>query len=674
MRAEPSILQATGRSRFLAFALSLFLALAAAAAGGIRWNDSANDAFPEAVAAWSAATKQAQREAGRKAMRRLRRAAKRGEKRFVIPPGHYRFEPEDAGALVLKDLRDFEIVGEGATFWMGLARKPGQRFWGLRFVRCRDVTLRGLTLDCDPLHLLQAEIVALHPKTKAIDFRYDATPGYLPLELADRLERQVVLVFYDRSGRPLPMQRETVSQPIQHVGGAVHRLVCDQGFFAVDPASRAAGLAPGHFVAINLRGIGPLSSLGCGGLLVEDVTVYHAPGAVSEDRGPGGNVYRRLRIVRRPDTQRLVAACRGATISGMMRRGPTYEACEFAHAGDDFINVHGFWAIVWKVVSPAELRVIQPFRGIFAQGSTVRFHAPRTVRLLGSAKVTALAEITDREQVAEARRAYHELEAKAMPHCFLFRVTTREPLPDGVGRLALVECDDAAGRGYRVRDCRLHDNPARAVFLRGSGIIEGTRIENCHGIQITAPRLPLEGNFPRGIVVRNNSLIDCAVAARGPRRVLIGAISVARVGFGTIDDTTVARDITIEGNTIVRPGAAGIFVTHADGVRIRHNTIIDPGSRAPLRSARRFLGRTVSHGIYIDAARRVLLEGNRFQTDRSPTSSLRSASGPTATRVTSRSDRLRLDKPSLDAENSWGGRSTGRPAVDARRQHEAGHL
>ncbi|MBI5833998.1 MAG: hypothetical protein HZB16_17025, partial [Armatimonadetes bacterium] len=67
--------------------------------------------------------------------------------RVVIPPGVYRGGPEGNGAchLVWRGIANLEIVADGVTL---VCTKPTR---ALGLDHCRDVTIRGLTIDYDPL-------------------------------------------------------------------------------------------------------------------------------------------------------------------------------------------------------------------------------------------------------------------------------------------------------------------------------------------------------------------------------------------------------------------------------------------------------------------------------------------------------------------------------------------
>ncbi|HEX3135351.1 MAG TPA: hypothetical protein VHX44_17425, partial [Planctomycetota bacterium] len=99
-------------------------------------------------------------------------AAKAGAKRVVIPKGTYRIPAFDGRwFLDLRELSDLEIDGREATLVLDGPWNGFIELW-----RCRNVTLRGLTLLHDPVPFTQGRIEAVGADGKSIDVRIAA--GY----------------------------------------------------------------------------------------------------------------------------------------------------------------------------------------------------------------------------------------------------------------------------------------------------------------------------------------------------------------------------------------------------------------------------------------------------------------------------------------------------------------
>ena len=75
----------------------------------------------------------------------IHQRVKAGEKRIVVPPGRYRIKPQNRVHLTLRDLRDFEIIADGVEVICTETTRA------ISISNCHHFTLRGLTIDYDPL-------------------------------------------------------------------------------------------------------------------------------------------------------------------------------------------------------------------------------------------------------------------------------------------------------------------------------------------------------------------------------------------------------------------------------------------------------------------------------------------------------------------------------------------
>jgi hypothetical protein len=102
----------------------------------------------------------------------IQAAYRAGRKSIVVPAGVYRIAPaHERWHMEVSELSNFEIDARGATFlWQD--RTKG----GIHFHRCKDVRLRGATLEHEIVPFTQGTIVALDSAGKSIDVKIDA--GY----------------------------------------------------------------------------------------------------------------------------------------------------------------------------------------------------------------------------------------------------------------------------------------------------------------------------------------------------------------------------------------------------------------------------------------------------------------------------------------------------------------
>jgi hypothetical protein len=82
-------------------------------------------------------------------------ALKSGARHVVVPPGRYRVSPRNREHLVLRGLRDVEIIADGVEMVCTETTRA------LTISRCTNVVLRGLVIDYDPLPFTQGRITAI---------------------------------------------------------------------------------------------------------------------------------------------------------------------------------------------------------------------------------------------------------------------------------------------------------------------------------------------------------------------------------------------------------------------------------------------------------------------------------------------------------------------------------
>ena len=99
------------------------------------------------------------------------KAIQDGPQPIVIPPGRYRVTPRHRQHLVLQDLADVNIIADGVEMICTETTRA------LTISNCRNVTLRGLSIDYDPLPYTQGKIVKLSENNTVHDIElFDGYP------------------------------------------------------------------------------------------------------------------------------------------------------------------------------------------------------------------------------------------------------------------------------------------------------------------------------------------------------------------------------------------------------------------------------------------------------------------------------------------------------------------
>ena len=591
-------------------ALTVLLLMTPASHG--QANAPANLAFPEPVASWTEAVKQAQREAARKLAADLKAAVARGATEFVIPPGDYRFGAPGPKNLELVGATNLHVNAAGATFWC----EPRQRVDALAVRNCKDVRLSGLTIDYDPAAYAQGEITAIDSTAKTLDMRIDA--GFpVPDASWTAQDGSIKAIFFDPQGQMREVRMDWIKS-LEPRGGREFRVVFKHGWIF----TYHSDIHVGDRLCLPDRSMRMAVTVdNSESVTLEDVTIYASPHmAVVETGGKGGHVYRRCKVIRRPGTQRLMACNADVFHSIQVERGPTIEECEFAHAGDDLINIHGYFGLVLEQKSPTQAVILQNFGRGFAAGSELEFFDWNNLAPQGRAKVKALTEIQDSALLEAARQMPAEAASRGdrlieFHPRNLWACLVELDQPVTVKRFDLVACEDRAGSGAVIRNNYFHDGFVRGVLNKSSGaLIERNRIERMGmaGILVEAERSWLEGPFPHHVTIRDNTLTDCGTMLESRLRAdnALGAIQVLSVGGRQLSPAMHNHHIEITGNKVIRPGACGIFVAHTRDSLIEGNVIESPCARQPLRVKSSFGIEVPGHAIFLAVTENVTVRNN----------------------------------------------------------------
>jgi len=576
-----------------------------------------NLAMPEPAANWSEATKAQQREAAKQLAANLNAALDGGATTFTIPPGDYRFGPEGLASLVLSGRHDAVIEAAGATFWF----HGRHRIDALKLSQCRDVTLRGLTIDYDPPAYSQGEIVAKDDAAKTMDIRID--PGF-PLPDASWTAQQgkIKAVFYNQQGQMIPVRMDWIAS-LTPLGDEVYRV----GFRFGWHVNYDSNVRLGDRLTLPDRSMRHAVTLdACERVTLEDVTIYASPHmALVEGWGPGGNVYRRVKVIRRPGTQRLLACNADVFHSIQNERGPTIEDCEFSHAGDDLINVHGCFALVVERQAADRFAILSPEGPNIGVGSHLKFYDYDTVEPRGAATVKACEPVTDEARLAAARKVPAETREGGKQGIrdvhprisALFDVTLDRPVE--ARRLAIVGTGERRGAGTVVRDSYFHDGFVRGVLLKAQdAMVENNRFERVgqSAIICSAQKYWLEGPFPERITIRNNTITDCGqmLGARMWAQHNAGVISIASDPGVAVAVGRQNVGFTILNNTIVNAPVAGIYLANVHDAEIANNVIRGWGTQEMVTpGTEKALGSQPHAGIFVVDSGGLTIHDNTFE-------------------------------------------------------------
>jgi hypothetical protein len=219
---------------------------------------------------------------------------KAGARHIVVPPGRYRVTPRDRQHLLLRELKDFQIVADGVEMVCTETTRA------ITINRCTNVTLRGLKIDYDPLPYTQGHIVAISADRQA--YEVELFEGYPDAAAVRNFKYEI----FHPDTRTLRCEDRTVSK-IEVLDSRHIRLTCP-GRHDVQPEQVGdlivigSGLHPtGWFNPGGRAGVPRPPESGCG------LEERQGPqqGLHGQARPRGIHFARRHRLFRQPDWERL---------------------------------------------------------------------------------------------------------------------------------------------------------------------------------------------------------------------------------------------------------------------------------------------------------------------------------------------------------------------------------
>lgn len=491
---------------------------------------------------------------------------------IVIPPGRYRVAPERHGHLWLEGLTNVEIRAAGVEMICTETTRA------LTIRRCRNVTVRGLTIDYDPLPFTQGRIESIsadgrtheirlfdgYPRAdRAVPFKYEIfRPDTRTLRFGDYHSVRVEAVAPDRlrvaktgggSGRPGPEQA---------------------GDIAVIACSDAPGGQATHAVLCEQ----------CEGVTLEDLRLYASNCFGFLETDCSGTVYRRCIVDRRPPETdvrprgdaRIRSLNADAFHSKFAGAGPSYLGCRARFQGDDCIAINGDDHMVLACTGRV-LRVAAKYRMNIRPGDPLEIVAYDGVRQ-PDARAVAVEPDGAPDAAETAFMGRQRLDAGLREHLVssrarVFRVTLDRDadLPRG----SVICAANRIGSGFRIEDGDFGFNRSRGFIVKASrGTIAGNRLEGCfmEAIRLSSEYWWLEAGSSDDVTIRGNTIRNC------------GGTAIAVDGRGARDEIAppgAHRGIVIESNVIEACPRPALRIEATRGVRLDRNLLSLPAGDRP---------------------------------------------------------------------------------------------
>ena len=452
-------------------------------------------------------------------------AINNNEPQVIIPPGIYRGK---APFLTIKNVTDLEIIADDVTMLCET------RIRALQIENCKNLKLKGLTIDYNPMTFTQGDIVAIG--SNYVDVEIHA--GY-PVEPYSRIDIIDPATRYRKRGSKFvwgataQLQGERVVRvfqpdlpPVAAIGDMATMSTGPEGMYG----------APHALVIENCLG----------GIVLEDVTIHSAPGfGIFEHKGKGGTHLKNCRIIPGPKPDgatedRLLSASWDAIQHSLTNIGPLVENCTVKDAGDDS------WSVTWDgsfVIQSAlndRITVDESMSEVLQSGDTLRTSLHSDFAVIDRKLGTTI--LLDR-------------------NC-PWNAGTRIYSPNR-------RCENFILRNNHFR------SSGRILVKASNGLIENNIIEDGHcGVVVNSEDAI---TAIENLTIRNNTISGSGHFMPAAWTNQAGSVSVASGSNNTIDPVGRFENIIIENNTFSDVTGVNIVVTSSKNIKIKGNRFYKTG-------------------------------------------------------------------------------------------------
>ncbi|NQU43167.1 right-handed parallel beta-helix repeat-containing protein [bacterium] len=477
----------------------------------------------------------------------------------IFPTRYY----ADTIQIGLSSVHDLEINGYGATY---LLTNHDQKFITLR--SCSNVRILGLTMDYDPLHFTQGEILAIDGR------RITLKPhqGYPTPKLGEGNYSTKALAHDPSTMR---WKLETTVSNVEKVTQAGENYILEMGSEPLD-----LNWAVGDYMSCYEKGVGRVVALLlCEDVLLKDLTVHQYGGwGISSSKGIR-EIYDGLRLT--PGPKSLLATIerlRAGDYDGInlhTPEAPTIRNCLIEANCDDAIHAWGEMAFVLKEVNNSNVIQVSSRGNAIQEGMEVYLQAP-SGKLIRTVARLEESPVSPEETEAILSGPYPHLRLYLGFLNNRYQLTLDEPVTLAIGDLVYPPAK--CGKGLRIENNVIRNDPGRGMVLKCvDGVIAGNEISHMGGPGVKAEveaEIYGTGGFAENLVIRNNRFDT--VAAHTVRTANLG--KAGAILFHCAGKNLMRFDnLRIENNTFVNCYGVNIVIADAMNVFIKGNHFENPG-------------------------------------------------------------------------------------------------
>jgi hypothetical protein len=555
--------------------------------------------WPKEYLSWSKKQIDDQRIKGEKLLSDFESALKRGDKSFVIEPGTYRVSK----GFYFTDITDFTLDGQNSLilFDVDTSLKGG-----FDIARCNNLSIKNMRVDWTKVFYTQGLIQSVDRESHSVLYKPDE--GYDDLYndhryglgkniRGDGAEGTWRIFTFDEKGDFAPFQVRNSARAFNpdekpfakaDSNGRYRLVITPPNTKWYGPDQQ--GLTPGTKVAISSRQGTDLFTLSdCGPVTIENITCHGTPYRVVVSWGGEGPLtIRNLQNFRHPETDRLLTSGADAILVLAMNKGPVVENCKLEGITDDFFNVGGINYLVYAQTGPSEFLV----RTFPLNGDTVpvlrfltlgdwKFYKENKIRKISGIENYIVPKGWGKEYTPP-RRADGITPGDTVK---VFRITLENPMTLPAKGL-FFSSESAVCRGLTVRNCDLRRNMARGFLIHSRDVlIENNYLYNSLEsafILASEPTFWGECYSARNVTLRNNTIMETNRRAISFPTIYQKIHYSGAIVMGVEHDPLTTGEwvdgVTIENNTIIRPGGSAVSIQGARNITISGNTFEECGN------------------------------------------------------------------------------------------------
>ena len=488
-----------------------------------------------------------------------------GQKTVTVPKGVYRLKAEHGSHLRFANLEDVTINAKGVQL---ICEDPAR---AIEAINCRNLKIKGLSIDYDPLPYTQGEIISvdiLDGGARKLKIRlFD---GYPP---AEGIERGAFETYCPDT--------HLLRTPTYYMAGFEN---LGDGTVEITKAQNQSNPAEcaqeevGDIVVMSRPGFHAITSDNCENLTYENVTIFSSHSMAFVEGNCVKSNYIKCKVVRRPQAsdcvKRAYPRLRSSNADGFHCKfaapGPQIINCEVMYNGDDSVAISGTYHPAVSasgnkvtIVAPWDRLYISPGDRleIFFQDGSVNYEAS-VVDIEGPQDLSS----KDAEWFLSLpsyirSRVMHEKQEVPKFTSYTLTLDRKVEIPRG----SYICSSNKKGDGFLVRGGKFGGNRSRGLIIKaGNGTIEKVTIENCwmESIKLAPEWYWFEAGHAENLVVRN-----CRIKAGcGP------AIGMHSTDFdgGKMSPAGANKNILFENNTIRYTDAPAVFITSVDGLTMKN--------------------------------------------------------------------------------------------------------